>query len=46
MVNYATKYLNQTVSIKIDRQLGTKHPRHNMYCRDSKQHLIKLRAQL
>lgn len=31
MTNYAVKYLNQKVSIKIDRQLGTKHPRHNIY---------------
>jgi len=26
--DYATKYLGKTVSIEIDRQLGTKHPKH------------------
>lgn len=31
MTGYATKYLNQKVPIKIDRQLGTKHPRHDIY---------------
>jgi len=29
--NYATKYLGQTVYIKIDRPLGTKHPKHNYF---------------
>lgn len=30
---YATPYLHQTVTVKIDRQLGTKHPKHGfVYC--------------
>jgi inorganic pyrophosphatase len=29
MKNYATKYLNKLVTIKIDRPLNSKHPRHN-----------------
>lgn len=32
-MTYATPYLHQTVTVKIDRQLGTKHPKHNfVYC--------------
>jgi inorganic pyrophosphatase len=27
-MNYATKYLNKTVTVKIDRPLGSKHPKH------------------
>lgn len=28
--NYATAFLGQTVKIKIDRPLGSKHPKHDM----------------
>jgi len=28
MDNYATKYLGETVSVKIDRPVGSKHPKH------------------
>lgn len=32
-MNYATKYLKRTVKIKINRPLGTKHPKHGfIYC--------------
>jgi len=32
-MTYATPYLNQTVKVKIDRQLGTNHPKHGfVYC--------------
>ena len=30
MDNYATKYLGKTVTAKIDRPLGSKHPKHDM----------------
>lgn len=29
--SYATKYLGKTVNIKIDRPIGTKHPKHNYF---------------
>lgn len=29
--DYATKYLGKTVTVKIDRPLGTKHPKHNYF---------------
>jgi inorganic pyrophosphatase len=29
--NYATKYLGKIVFVKIDRPLGSKHPKHNYY---------------
>lgn len=31
MNDYATKFLNKIVTVKIDRALGTKHPKHNIY---------------
>ncbi|MDD2656482.1 MAG: inorganic diphosphatase [Patescibacteria group bacterium] len=32
-MNYATKYLGKTIKVKIDRPLGTKHPKHDfIYC--------------
>ncbi|MFA4942236.1 MAG: inorganic diphosphatase [Patescibacteria group bacterium] len=31
MINYATKFLNRIVTVKVDRPLGSKHPRHNIY---------------
>ena len=32
-MTYATPYLNQTVTVKNDRQLWTKHPKHGfVYC--------------
>jgi len=32
-MDYATRYLGQFVQVKIDRPLGTKHPRHGFwYC--------------
>ena len=32
-MDYATKYLGQTVKVKMDRPLGTKHPKHGfVYC--------------
>ena len=29
MNNYATKYLGKTITIKIDRPIGSKHPKHD-----------------
>lgn len=29
MNNENTKYMNQTVTVKIDRPMGSKHPKHN-----------------
>ena len=31
MNNYATKFLNKIVKVKIDRALGSKHPKHDIY---------------
>lgn len=31
MKNYATKFLDKIVTVKIDRPLGSKHPKHNIY---------------
>lgn len=31
MNNYATKFLNKIVSVKVDRKLGSKHPKHDIY---------------
>ncbi len=31
MSDYATKFLNKNVSVKIDRAQGTKHPKHDIY---------------
>ncbi len=32
-MEYSKKYLGQTVKVKIDRSLGTKHPKHGfVYC--------------
>ncbi|HNV12959.1 MAG TPA: inorganic diphosphatase [bacterium] len=31
MKDYAIKFLNKIVQVKIDRPLGSKHPRHNIY---------------
>lgn len=32
-MNYSIKYLRQTVKVKMDRPLGTKHPKHGfVYC--------------
>lgn len=31
MNNYAIKFINQTVIVKIDRTLGSKHPKHDIY---------------
>ena len=31
MKNYATKFLNKIVEVRIDRLLGSKHPKHNIY---------------
>lgn len=31
MNDYATKFLNKIVTVKIDRALGSKHPKHNIY---------------
>lgn len=31
MKNYAIKFLNKIVTVKIDRPLGSKHPKHNIY---------------
>jgi len=32
-MTYATPYLHQTVTVKVDRQLGTNHPKHGfVYC--------------
>lgn len=31
MNNYATKFLNEIVHVKVDRVLGSKHPKHNIY---------------
>jgi inorganic pyrophosphatase len=31
MNNYATKFLHQIVNVKVDRALGTKHHKHNIY---------------
>lgn len=32
-MTYATPYLHQIVTVKVDRQLGTKHPKHSfIYC--------------
>ena len=32
-IDYATKYLGQTVKVKMNRPLGTKHPKHGfLYC--------------
>lgn len=31
MNNYATKFLNEIVNVKVDRVLGSKHPKHNIY---------------
>ena len=31
MNNYATKYLGQTVTLMIDRPIGTKHPKHSYF---------------
>lgn len=32
-MDYAKKYLNKTVKVKIDRPLGSKHPKHSfIYC--------------
>jgi len=31
MKDYANKFLGQMVGVKIDRPLGSKHPKHNIY---------------
>ncbi|MEI7620795.1 MAG: inorganic diphosphatase [Candidatus Falkowbacteria bacterium] len=31
MNNYATKFLNKIVTVKVDRILGSKHPKHNIF---------------
>lgn len=31
MDNYATKFLDKIVSVKVDRKLGSKHPKHDIY---------------
>jgi len=31
--DYAIKYLNQTIKVKIDRPLGSKHPKHDLVYR-------------
>ena len=31
MNNYATKFLNKVVNVKVDRPLGSKHSKHDIY---------------
>lgn len=31
MKDYATKFLNKIVNVKVDRALGSKHPKHDIY---------------
>jgi len=31
MKDYATKFLNKIVDVKVDRVLGSKHPKHSIY---------------
>lgn len=31
MDNYAIKFLNKIVNVKVDRALGSKHPKHKIY---------------
>ncbi len=31
MNNYATKFLNKIVNVKVDRALGSKHPKYDIY---------------